>query len=616
MLARRGWWCGLLLLIVGTPVRGEDSAAAIEARMRRDLEFLASDECEGRGPGTQGIDRAADYIADQFRQAGLRGGMPDGSFFQPFTVGGPARVGTPNSLTLRGPEEGAIDARFNADFAPIGASASRSVTGELVFAGYGISHPKLAYDDYRDLDVSGKVVLVVRKTPRYGDAKRPLADEEIVAEAASLISKIVLAEKRGAIGFVLVNDRATAKNESDALVNYGQFVGNRPVGIPALHLKRAAADRVVRAALGKSLDQIENAAEADLKSPAAALPGWRAAAQVTIERNRRIPVKNVIGVLDGNGPRKDETLVIGAHYDHLGFGGRGSLDPKAVNRIHHGADDNASGTTALIELARRFGANGDRGGRRIVFIAFSAEEMGLLGSVHYCKEPVFPLDKTIAMLNLDMVGKLRDDADTKKGKLDIGGTGTAKNFAELIDKHNEKYNFLIRKSASGQGPSDHASFYAKNLPVLFFFTGLHPDYHKPSDTAEKINVAGMKKIADMVEEIGLAVATADARPEFQKVAGSMRIDRDAPSGRPSGPRLGVMPSYDDEGLGMLLQGVSPGGLAEKAGLKEGDRIVEIGGKPVKNVQGYMAIMAEQKRGTTIEVVVLRKGERVTVKIAL
>src|SRR5581483_9038272 len=215
---------------------------------------------------------------------------------------------------------------------------------------------------------------------------------------------------------------------------------------------------------------------------------------VSVER-RRIPVKNVVGVLDGAGPLANETVVIGAHYDHLGYGGRGtgslSTGPKA---IHHGADDNGSGTTVLMELARRFGAEKGRQGRRLVFVAFSGEEMGLLGSRFYVDNPPIPLATTVAMVNMDMVGRLADDPATGRGKLEVGGTGTAKEFDGLIDALNAKYGFAVKKNKSGVGPSDHTSFYQKGVPVFFLFTGLHRQYHKPTDTVDLINFPGMKRI--------------------------------------------------------------------------------------------------------------------------
>jgi hypothetical protein len=301
--------------------------------------------------------------------------------------------------------------------------------------------------------------------------------------------------------------------------------------------------------------------------------------------------------------------VIGAHYDHLGYGGPSSLAGGKKMAIHPGADDNGSGTTAVMELARRFAAQGNRQGRRLLFITFSGEELGLYGSRHYCKEPLFPLADTAAMYNLDMVGRLSPDRKTGKDRLLCQGAGTAKEFNPLVAEMAKKYDFQMSVQASGFGPSDHDSFCAKKVPVLFFWTGDHADYHRPSDTADKINLPGMRRIVDMSQE-AIARLGGAAKPAFVEVK---RAGRPRPS---SGPRLGIRPAYGDEGEGVLVEGVSDGGPAARGGVKEEDRIVGIAGKPVKDLQTYMEALAGQKGGTTIEVVVTRAGKKVPLKIKL
>jgi len=264
-----------------------------------------------------------------------------------------------------------------------------------------------------------------------------------------------------------------------------------------------------------------------------------------------------------------------------------------------------------MELARRYGQKPDRGGRRLVFIAFSGEESGLLGSAYYCQHPYIPLSETAAMVNMDMVGRLRPDKETHKDKLIVYGTGSAKTFDKLIDSVNAKYNFRIQKVATGMGPSDQMSFYQKNIPVYFFFTDLHGDYHRPSDTADKINLPGMVRIADLVEDVIDQLERVPERPQFVKVPGGM------PSmSRGQGPRLGIQPSYGDDQEGVLLGGVSAGTPAAKAGLREGDRIIEMAGKPIKNLESYMAVMAGQRKGDALLVGILRDGKKVSVKVTL
>jgi membrane-associated protease RseP (regulator of RpoE activity) len=299
-------------------------------------------------------------------------------------------------------------------------------------------------------------------------------------------------------------------------------------------------------------------------------------------------------------------VVIGAHYDHLGRGERGTKELGST-AIHYGADDNASGTAALLELARRYGARKDREGRRVVFIAFSGEEKGLFGSLGYCEKPAFPLADTVAMLNMDMVGRVRPDEKTKKDRLVVGGLGTAKSFEKLLDEASPKFGFHVAKDKSGFGPSDHTSFYLAKVPVYFFFSGEHQEYHTPKDRPETINFEGIAKVADLVDVLALRIASEKDRPEYVAGAGVSM------SGRPSGPKLGLMPRYDGGGDGMEISGVIPGGAAEAAGLKKGDKITAIGGKPVKNVQDYMAVMAGVKRGEDVEITIDRDGKALKVK---
>jgi Zn-dependent M28 family amino/carboxypeptidase len=323
-----------------------------------------------------------------------------------------------------------------------------------------------------------------------------------------------------------------------------------------------------------------------------------------------IALKNVVGVLDGSGPLADETVIVGAHYDHLGYGA--VVDIKMV--IHPRADDNASGTSAVMELARRFAGDPPAGARRrLVFTAFSAEEIGLLGSADYTKHPVFPLEKTAAMVNFDMVGRLQPDMETKQDTLLVDGTDTAPTFDALLEDVNKKYGFRLVKKPSGLGQSDQASFYLKRVPVIFYHTGHHPDWHCPSDTADKINVPGMRKVTDFAEATIARLATVGRKPVYVRVLGG-----GGPSYASSVPHLGIQPSYTDAEVdkGVLLQGVSEGGPAAKAGLKAGDRIVEVSGQPVKNMASYMTAMSGRKKIGDLELVIVRGDKRLPVKVHL
>jgi hypothetical protein len=569
------------------------------ANMKRDLYFLASEECEGRGPGTKGIDLAADYIAKQFAAAGLKPGGVEGGYFQPFTIKGGSVLEKPNSVAFTGPDKKTISVEFDKGFQVMGLSGSGTVSAPVVFVGYGLQ-TNLKYDEYVGHDVKGKIVVMVRRTPRYTSDKPFGGDRR--NEFASLEKKVALAEANKAAAIILVND---VSEPGDALPGFSYLAAATSSKIPCVQVKRSVLDPVLQSGLGMSLKEIEKSIDADLKPLSGPVKGWTAKVEAHVGRPM-IPVKNVIGVLEGNGPLAKEILVVGAHYDHLGYGGQGSL-AKGSKAIHHGADDNASGTTAMMEIARRFAEKKDRQGRKLVFMAFSAEERGLLGSRYFCNNPLFPLADVAAMVNIDMVGKLRPDKETQKDKLIVQGIDTSKNFGELVEKLN-KPGFQFSKTKGGNGPSDHSSFYDKKIPVLFFWTGTHPDYHRPTDTADRINYDGMMRIVDYVDTVVGELASVSQRPDFIQVKGSATV------GAPKGPRLGVTPNYESDKEGVLVDGVAAGGAAEKAGLKAGDRIVEIAGKTVSNIETYMVIMSQQKVGQAIEIQILRDGNKKAVKI--
>lgn len=601
-------------------------------RMRADIFYLAGPECEGRGVGTAGIDRAADHIAAAFRQAGLKPATKDGLYFQPFTIvdRDSVKLGKPTTATLTGPDGAKKQLELSTDYNPMGYSPTSKVSGaRLAFVGYGITAPELNYDDYGGLDVAGKVVVMIRRVPRADQtgAKRFDVSAANIEDSlyASFVAKIDNAIAHKAAGVVIVNDTESA-GRLDSIPQFANHARDTaPASFPVLFFRRATLNAILENAGRQSIGEIEKQIDADLKPRSFAIPGWTLDAQVMVDHTD-FQVKNVVGVLEGSGPLADETVVLGAHYDHLGYGGFGSMEgAKGKGKVHYGADDNASGTTTLIELARRFGAMKNRQGRRLVFIAFSGEERGLFGSIHYCKHPLFPLEKTVAMINMDMVGRAKLVPNDwlgieQKDRLLVYGTGTADEFPKLVNRMGEKADFKLGTLAMGSGPSDHDSFYRKRIPVLFLYTGTHGEYHRPTDVPEKINVLGMKKVADFVQDLTAYLSTVAERPRFQATPGAWSDPTEKHGGSVSGsagggPRLGIRPgNYESEEGGVLVDGVSPGGPAEKGGVQDGDVIVQIGDKPVKNITGYMTAMKTQKAGALVEVVVLRKGQKVTLKL--
>jgi hypothetical protein len=656
-----------VVALLAAPVNAAESAtASADARLESSVKYLSSDELEGRGIGTKGLDLAADYIADQFRAIGVKTELYDGTPFQKFNVTTSSKLGPSEKNTLKlvapgGSASEGADLKLAVDFSPLAVGGSGTFDAPLVFAGYGITAPKLDYDDYAGLDVKGKAVVVLRHEPQQ-DNPHSIFDGTADSQYAPIARKVSNAYEHGAAAVLLVTDdveiqknatksvqrlqraieslnklaeefkkserpshdereehakkvedqseqiRDFAKaltEENDVLFSFARAgEGSEGRQMPVIHVHRSVLEAAVQNALKTDLASLEKQIDADTKPHSGELIGWRIVGETKIQRVDT-EVKNVVGVLAGEGPHADETIVIGAHYDHLGRGGANSGSLAAdSHEIHHGADDNASGAAALIEVARELKAHGKLP-RRIVFIAFTGEERGLWGSARYVRDPLFPLDKTIAMLNMDMVGRLNDD------KLVVYGTETAAEFNQLLNQLNEKFAFQITRHPEGYGPSDHSSFYAKEIPVLHFFTGTHSDYHRPSDTADKINVDGMRRVASMVAEAAIAIADADTKPTYKEVAGKSQIGRDGDR-----PYFGSIPDFADNQTGFALSGVSKGGPAEKAGIKGGDVILQFGDSRIGNLEDFDSALRKYKSGDRVNVTVKRGDKEMTFEVTL
>jgi len=657
--------CTLALLVVAGSLAWGEVAPEVVTRLTSDLKYLASDELEGRGVGTNGLNVAADYVAKAFKDAGLNVTTAGGDPFQEFTMTTGAQLGPTNTLNLVGPGGKRIELAIDKDFQVCSFGASGTINAELVFGGYAIDAKDDKYQDLEGTDVKGKVLVVIRKTPRQGDPHGPFAaGHGGQSRHADLRSKISNAFGRGAAAILFVNDVASGKKEieqakqrakdaaetvvdaaaallaadannaeavksarekldeavkkvqqlrdavtkveTDVLMKFGYAGFNQNVGGPIFHVTQAAVDQVLQASLKKTLAALEAEIDQDLKPRTAVLTGWKAEGQASVELIKT-EVKNVIAVIEGQGALAEETVIIGAHYDHVGFGGQSSLAP-GVKDVHNGADDNGSGTVSLIELARRFGARKEPLKRRLVFIAFTAEESGLIGSARYCTEPIFPLDKTIAMINMDMVGRLKDE------KLIVYGTGTAPHWKTQLERLNGASKFELVMKPEGFGPSDQSSFYGKKIPVLHFFTGTHGEYHRPGDDWNLINYPGMARVVDMIEQVTLETVQSAEKPQYVEVKGS-GDQAQARSGS-SRPYFGSIPDLGNETPGYALSGVAGGGPADKGGIKGGDVIVEFGKNKISNLDDFDLALRKFKAGEEVEVIVLRKGERVTLKVTL
>ena len=607
----------LLLLSAPTFARETTRAAFSASAIRSQVSYLASDELRGRGSGEAGNEKAARFIAQEFARNGLKplgtdrqrdpnASLNGSGYFQPFRFIAGRAIGKGNRLeaTFGGKT---VQYRVNQEYAPSGVSGGGKAEGEVVFVGYGIQAPKANHDDYAHLDVKGKIVLLLAGSPN-NDPHSPLA------EYADIRRKASAARTLGANALLVILPKT-----SDALNAHGSdFSEASDAGMPVLRLRRPIAETWLQTA-GKSLDDLEK--EADTNRYVSTATGVRIRLAADVKKIEKVTA-NILGLIEGSDPiLKNEVVVIGAHMDHLGMGGPGSLATSSKPAIHHGADDNASGTTGILQLAAYFGASHTartdsprlaselqtpRPKRSLLLICFSGEELGLLGSDYYVKHPVMPLEKTVAMLNMDMIGRLRDD------KLTVIGSGTAKEWAALLDEANKTAGFTLARSESGFGASDQQSFYVKDIPVLFFFTGTHADYHKPSDTADKINAEGLAKVARLVADCAERIADAPERPTFQHIKVA------EPSSGSPGFRVyfGTVPDYAAMVEGVQLNGVREGSPAEKAGLKAGDIIVKFGGKEIKNVYDYTYALQDYKPGDKVDVVVQRGKETLTLHVTL
>jgi hypothetical protein len=553
-----------------------DDAAAVEKRLADCVRTLASEEMEGRGAGTKGLDRAAEFIAAQFSRSGLKSDLVAGGPYQRFNATMAVKLGPNNRLALVGPSKEPdkpqrIELKPGEDYNPLAIGATGTFDAPLAFAGYGITGGEEHYDDYAGLDAAGKAVVILRHQPQQGDPKSIFGGTS-PSQHAAFVRKVANAADHKAAAVIFVSDgfdiqksvaeahrkwqdaldrlshehAALKKTEKPSLEQIEaqrkkiddllrqvtsaadrirtlqdpilpfDGAGRHSAGpnLPVLYCRRSVVNRVVQAAGGTDLASVEKQIDSGPSPQSRPLHGWRAVGQVDLERTQAA-LKNVVAVCEGQGPAADQTIVVGAHYDHLGYGRSAgpTADPKS---IHPGADDNASGVAVMIEVGRSLGQRKEKLGRRVALVAFAGEEIGLLGSQFYVNQGPFPVEKTVAMINLDMVGRLRDE------KLTVGGTGSAAEFSALVDDLNRHYGFQLTKSPAGFGPSDHLPFYGRKIPVMHFFTGLHEDYHKTSDRWEKLNLAGMRRIAGMVTEVVVALANARERPKYVAPAPPLR----------------------------------------------------------------------------------------------
>lgn len=582
-------------------------ADAVE-RYLEHVRTLAAPEMRGRGAGMPELDRAASYIADGFRELGLTPAGDARGYLQAFEVTTDASLGESNSFRVTR-NRGAQDLKLREDFVPINFSASGTVEGEVVFAGYGATAPEFQYDDYFHLDVRDKVVLVLRYEPEFfgdreggegaDDEKRSSRRRE--TRHSHLIAKAIQARNRGARAVLLVDARTRGRNR-DRLIRFGTISGPTDAGIPMVQVRREVVERWLRGS-GRSLRLLQRDIEAAEEPQSFALASsLRVSLAVDVVQEKAV-VSNVAGYLPG---ATSEYLVVGAHYDHLGMGGESSLSSSRREQVHPGADDNASGVAAILELAKLQAERPERPRRGLLFLAFAAEEIGLLGSSHWTEHPTLPLEDAVAMLNFDMVGRI------KARKLYVGGVGTAEPFGQMVERAAASQSLRIDTSRDAYSSSDHTSFAAKKIPVLFFFSGLHSDYHKPSDTADKVDgesamalVAAASAIIDELASLPERMAFVDTVPEPRSV------------GRGGyGPWFGSVPDFGEVPNGVKFADVRAGSPAAKAGLKGADILTHWNGDPILNLHDFTYALRDSEVGDTVTVRVLRDGQEIEAEVTL
>ena len=522
----------------------------MKASLKQHISTLASDAFEGRETGSNGEKLSSDYIVKQFREIGL---LPKGEkkFLQefPFTEGASFGPGTQLYVNAK-------SFKVNDDFYPLQFSSTGIVTGYVTRVGFGIYAPMLKQDDYAGkTNLSKKIFVIEASSPDGSNPHGKFGDYD-------LRQRVDYAKSRGAVAVIFINTDSIDDPKPDFA---HKFTAS---SIPVIFAKGMAAkilkDSVVtNCTVGAEIQKIEKIGH------------------------------NVIGYIDNNAAN---TVIIGAHYDHLGFGGENSLY-RGERAIHNGADDNASGTAGLIEIARRL-KNSSAQHNNYLFMAFSGEEKGLLGSNYFVKHPTIDLRKVSYMINMDMVGRLKPDEKT----LLVHGTGTSPSWKTALDSTEE--GIRLKMLESGVGPSDHTSFYLDSIPVLHFFSGTHSDYHKPSDDEPLINYDGEVSIVKIILN---TVARLNNSGKLSYIKTKDDSNEDAPRFKVT---LGVIPDYAFEGDGMRIDGVSDGKPASKAGLLKGDVVVQLGEHKVTDMMSYMKALGKFSKGETTKVKVKRGNEEV------
>ena len=575
---------GFILILM----RGLGSGSSIEItenEIMDHIRYLSHEDRGGRYPGTRGSKDVISYLVRELKSYGVKPGAGNGAYVQPFNITNGIELGENNSLILN---EDSL--QIQSDYIPLWFSGNGTVNAPVVFAGYGfeIDDEKLKWHDYSNLDVKGKWVIVMRHSPERDK------QHSLFTAHSGLHKKMLIARDKGAVGIVFISQL-----EDDNLYPLKYISGYKNDGIPAIHLSNETADKLLKK-VGWTRQTIQETMNQSRESISFELPNTFFSAQVTLNQIQ-IRAANVVGLIQsGNRKYRNEFVVIGAHFDHVGFGGIGSGSRQSDTvAIHPGADDNASGTAGLLEIAQKLASQKNRLKRSVLLLGFDAEEKGLLGAKYFVEHPSVDLENIVAMLNMDMIGRMADSAFT------IGGVGTSPLFEPLLDSLSLGKQYNISLTKPGYGPSDHAAFYGKDIPVLFFFSGFHDEYHKPMDTWELINLGGEKEILNLVYDVVTHLARMPNRPVFTEAGPKQGRMRQASKFKVT---FGIVPSYSSSKEGLEVDAISKeDGPAAKAGIKKGDVIQSMNGKSIKDIYEFMERLGELESGMTIPVTINRNG---------
>lgn len=558
----------------------------LEEEIQKHLKYLSSKKLEGRMTGSEGAKKASLYIENNLKKINIE------TITQKFPFVSGVLLGKNNFVSLKYKEK-EMFLKLNKDYKPLSYSSSGEIEGTVVFAGYGISAKEIEYDDYEGIDVEGKIVLIFRYNPSGKNA------EDAFSYYDRIYDKIITARERGAKAVIIFTGAQTEKEEK--IKPFKKEAGT-DLGILTIQISQKKAKEIFKLA-GYDIEKIEKEIIEKKKPNSFEIQKLSLKIKIELKKEKK-ECQNIIGFIKP-GKWNGKYILLGAHYDHIGLGGETSRWEKKFGKIHPGADDNASGTSLLIELSKALSKEKEKLNYALIFAFFSGEELGIIGSSYFTKNPPVNLSNIALMLNFDMVGRM------KNNKLILLGVDTSPKIEPILDKISLNYNFEIIKNMGGFSQGDNTAFYKENIPVLGFFTDIHPDYHLPTDTYDKINYSGIKEILNFAKDIIL---------EFQKIANidftpSKAIPKE---GGKSAMKVyvGTIPAFGEEIEGYKISGVQPGSPAEKGGLKKDDIIIKINGKEIKNIYDYMSAFKDKKGGDEVVFEILRGEEILSKKIIL